>query len=93
MAKSIEDRRKDNHKEYEKYLSERVPVCIPLRGERLGTSTTVTCGGRVYEIKLGETVSVPRAVENIISDSLKADMEVREKMNALSGGASELGAY
>ena len=49
--------------------------------------------GKVYEIKLGETVSVPRAVADIIKNSLKADMEVREKMNALSGGASELGAY
>ncbi len=93
MAKSIEERRKDNHREYEKYLSERVPVCIPLGSERLGTSTTVTYDGKVYEIKLGETVSVPRAVADIIKNSLKADMEVREKMNALSGGASELGAY
>lgn len=93
MAKSIEERRRENHDAYDKYLSERVEVCIPLGGERLGTTTTVTYCGKVYEIKLGETVKVPRAVAQIIERSLKADMEVREKMNALSGGASELGAY
>ncbi len=93
MKNDTEQRRLKNNQEYEKYLNEKVPVCIPLGGERIGTSTTASCDGTVYEIKLGETVYVPRKVAEVIERSVQSNTEVQKKIDRVSSCVHQLGEY
>ena len=79
---TLEERRKINNKKYAQYMNEKVSVCIPLRSEKAGTTTTASCDGKVYEIKLGETVKVPRKVAEVINRSIKGNIEVQKKMDS-----------
>ena len=90
---TLEERRKINNKKYMEYMNEKVSVCIPLRSEKAGTTTTASCDGKVYEIRLGETVSVPRKVAEVINRSIKGNIEVQQKMEMASRGAKQLGEY
>ena len=90
---TVEERRKINNAKYMEYMNEKVSVCIPLRSEKTGTTTTASCDGKVYEIKLGETVRVPRKVAEVINRSIKGNIEVQKKMDNASKGAKELGEY
>lgn len=90
---TLEERRKINNEKYMEYMNEKVSVCIPLRSEKPGTTTTASCDGKVYEIELGKTVKVPRKVAEIINRSIKGDIEVQKKMENASRGAKELGEY
>lgn len=92
-ALTVEERRKINNKKYMDYMNEKVPVCIPLGSEKIGTTTTASCDGKVYEIKLGETVKVPRKVAEVINRSIKGNMEVQKKMENAANGAKEIGEY
>ena len=89
----IEERRKLNNEKYAQYMNEKVSVCIPLKGEKMGTTTTASCDGKIYEIKLGETVRVPRKVAEVINRSIKGNIEVQQKMDNASRGAKQLGEY
>lgn len=93
MTKSLEQRRNDNHAEYEDYLNEKVPVTIPLGAEKIGTSTTASCDGKLYEIKLGETVLVPRKVADVIQRSIDGNVEVQKKIEMASAQSSQIGEY
>ena len=90
---TLEERRKINNKKYAQYMNEKVSVCIHLRSEKAGTTTTASCDGKVYEIKLGETVKVPRKVAEVINRSIKGNIEVQKKMDNASKGAKEIGEY
>ena len=90
---TLEERRRINNKKYAQYMDEKVSVCIPLRSEKAGTTTTASCDGKVYEIKLGETVKVPRKVADVINRSIKGNIEVQKKMEKASNGAKEIGEY
>lgn len=90
---TVEERRKINNKKYMDYMNEKVSVCIPVGSEKLGTTTTASCDGKVYEIKLGETVKVPRKVAEVINRSIKGNIEVQKKMENASKSAKEIGEY
>lgn len=90
---TVEERRRINNQKYMDYMNEKVSVCIPLRSEKNGTTTTASCDGKVYEIKLGETVKVPRKVAEVINRSIKGNIEVQKKMDKASKGAKEIGEY
>lgn len=90
---SVEERRRINNREYLESLEEKVPICIPLNGEKIGTTTTASCDGKVYEIKLGETVMVPRKLAEVIKRSIDANIEVQKKMEKMAAGAVEIGEY
>lgn len=90
---SIEERRQINNKQYEDYMNEKVSVTIPLGAEKLGTTTTASCDGKVYEIKLGETVKVPRKLAEVINRSIHGNLEVQKKMEKAAAGAKEIGEY
>ena len=90
---SIQERREENHKEYEKYLNEKVEITIPLGAEKPGTTTTASCDGKIYEIELGKTVKIPRKVADIIKRSILAEAAVQKKIDTVSSGAVLLGEY
>ena len=90
---TVEERRNINNKKYVEYMNEKVSVCIPLGSEKMGTTTTASCDGKVYEIELGKTVKVPRKVAEVINRSIKGNIEVQKKMDRASEGAKELGEY
>ncbi len=92
-TKSVEERRRLNNKKYQEYMNEKVAVNIPLGGEKIGTTTTASCDGRVYEIKLGETVQVPRKLAEVINRSIDGNIEVQKKMEKAAAGAKEIGEY
>ena len=93
ITKSVEERRRLNNKKYQEYMNEKVAVNIPLGGEKIGTTTTASCDGRVYEIKLGETVQVPRKLAEVINRSIDGNIEVQKKMEKAAAGAREFGEY
>ena len=90
---SVEERRRLNNKKYQEYMNEKVSVTIPLGAEKLGTTTTASCDGKVYEIKLGETVKVPRKLAEVIKRSIDGNLEVQKKMEKAAAGAKEIGEY
>lgn len=90
---TVEERRKLNNQKYMDYMNEKVSVCIPLGSEKMGTTTTASCDGKVYEIELGKTVKVPRKVAEVINRSIKGNIEVQKKMDNASKGAKQLGEY
>ena len=90
---TVEERRTINNKKYMDYMNEKVSVCIPLGSEKMGTTTTASCDGKVYEIELGKTVKVPRKVAEVINRSIKGNIEVQKKMDNASKGAKQLGEY
>ncbi len=90
---TVEERRKINNKKYMEYMNEKVSVCIPLGSEKMGTTTTASCDGKVYEIELGKTVKVPRKVAEVINRSIEGNIEVQKKMDKASEGAQKLGEY
>ena len=90
---SVEERRRINNRQYLDYLNEKVSICIPLNGEKIGTTTTASCDGKVYEIKLGETVEVPRKLAEVIKRSIDANIEVQKKMERMAAEAKEIGEY
>lgn len=90
---TVEERRQENNKKYQEYMNEKVSVCIPLGGEKIGTTTTASCDGKVYEIRLGETVSVPRKLAEVIQRSIDGTIEVQKKMEEASSSASQIGEY
>lgn len=90
---NIEKRRQQNHEEYKKYMEEKVEITIPIGGEKPGTTTTASCDGKVYEIELGKTVSVPRKVAEVIKRSIKAQDEVQKKIDRISSGTVQIGEY
>ena len=49
--------------------------------------------GKVYEIKLGETVKVPRKLAEVIKRSIDGNLEVQKKMERAAQGAKEIGEY
>lgn len=93
VTKSVEERRRINNKKYQEYMNEKVAVNIPLGGEKIGTTTTASCDGKVYEIKLGETVQVPRKLAEVINRSIDGNIEVQKKMEKAAAGAREIGEY
>ncbi len=93
VIKSVEERRRLNNRKYQEYMNEKVSVNIPLGGEKIGTTTTASCDGRVYEIKLGETVQVPRKLAEVINRSIDGNIEVQKKMEKAAAGAKEIGEY
>lgn len=94
MAKmSVEERRKINNKKYQEYMNEKVQINIPLGGEKIGTTTTASCDGKVYEIKLGETVSVPRKLAEVIKRSIDGNVEVQKKMEQAAAATREIGEF
>ena len=90
---SGEERRRINNRQYLDYLNEKVSIFIPINGEKIGTTTTASCDGNVYEIKLGETVEVPRKLAEVIKRSIDANIEVQKKMERMAAGAKEIGEY
>ena len=90
---SVEERRSINNKKYQEYMNEKVSVTIPLGGEKLGTTTTASCDGKVYEIRLGETVKVPRKLAEVIKRSIDGNLEVQRKIEKAAAGAKEIGEY
>ena len=92
-VKSVEERRRINNNKYREYMNEKVPVTIPLGGEKIGTSTTASCDGKVYEIKLGETVQVPRKLAEVINRSIDGNIEVQKKMEKAGSATSQIGEF
>ena len=90
---SLQERREANRKEYEKYMNEKIEITIPLGAEKPGTTTTASCDGKIYEIELGKTVSIPRKVAEIINRSIIAEAEVQRKIDEVSSDAVLLGEY
>ena len=90
---TVAERREKNNREYERYLNEKVPVCIPLNGEKIGTTTTASCDGKIYEIELGKTVYVPRKLAEVIQRSLDQLIYVQKMIDDRTDGAKELGEY
>ncbi len=90
---TVNERRKINNENYRSYMNEKVSVTIPLGAEKLGTTTTASCDGKVYEIKLGETVKVPRKLAEVIKRSIDGNLEVQKKMEKAAQGAKEIGEY
>ena len=74
-------------------MNEKVPINIPLNGEKIGTTTTASCDGVIYEIALGETVYVPRKVAEVIKRSIDGNIEVQKKIDKLAGSVSSLGEF
>ena len=92
-VKSVEERRKINNNKYREYMNEKISVTIPLGGEKIGTSTTASCDGKVYEIKLGETVKVPRKLAEVINRSIEGNIEVQKKMEKAGSATSQIGEF
>lgn len=81
---SLAERREKNNREYENYLNEKVPINIPNRGEPIGTTTTASMDGKVYEIELGKTVYVPRKLAIVIQRSIDQMIYVEQKIGELT---------
>lgn len=90
---SVEERRRANNALYFQRMNEKVPINIPLNGEKIGTTTTASCDGVIYEIALGETVYVPRKVAEVIKRSIDGNIEVQKKIDKLAGSVSSLGEF
>jgi polynucleotide 5'-kinase involved in rRNA processing len=90
---SVEERRRINNRKYQEYMNGKVDVNIPLGGEPIGTTTTASCDGKVYEIELGKTVQVPRKVAEVINRSIDGNIEVQKKMQEAATGVKQIGEF